>query len=219
MKRTVWALLCLALPAALLLTACATATPGTPATPGPDVTETPAPQETASPAPEETPPPSAEGLSGPLIEVVRRISDDAGSRIGEYGVGMVFDTEVSAENQNITLLGITEEQFSTHVTDAAVSQGMLAHLTALIQCKDEAAAREMKSLIAAGFNPGWMVCVSAEECVVVESGVYVYLAASTSQACEELLVSFDEAAGGMGTPDRFHLGVTGGDGGGIEIAP
>jgi hypothetical protein len=188
MKRTILTTLCAAL--AFMLAACATPSPTAP------------PVE----------------FTDPLTEAVRAISDDAGSRIGEHGVGMVYETEVSAETQNITLLGVTEEQFSTYVADAAVSQGMLAHLTALIRCKDEASAREMKSLIAAGFNPSWMICVEAEECVVVEAGVYVYLAASTSEACAELLKSFETAAGGMGSPDVFHLGVRDGDGD-VETAP
>ena len=121
-------------------------------------------------------------------------------------VGML-DTEITADNVQ-RYLGLSADQLSQYVTATAVKEAAInaqAHLLAVVQCVDNDAAAEVKSLIAQNFDPQRWVCVLPEQCFVVEAGNYVFLAATYNDVAEALKTAFANAAGSsMGEITVFY---------------
>jgi hypothetical protein len=127
-------------------------------------------------------------------------------------VGMTFSEAVTAENST-SLLGLSQEDFNTYVDEAYTSVAALtthAHLTAVVKCKDADGAKAVKERIASGFDSGRWICVFPEESFVVESGSYVFLAATQKENAQLLKESFEKAAGNSaGTVAVFYTGKEG----------
>ena len=142
------------------------------------------------------------GLSGEPADILN-------SLIENCDVEMVptMDVEVSADNAQ-HYLGLTSEQFTQYVQSAAVKEAAInaqAHLVAVLQCTDEAAAAEVKGMIAENFDPMRWICVTPEQCFVVDAGSYVLLAATYEDVAAALQTAFANAAGSsMGTVEVFY---------------
>ena len=134
-------------------------------------------------------------------------------------IPMTLDLELTADNC-MGYTGLSPEDFDQYVMEG---YSMVAALNsqafdlALIKCKDYASAKEVKKLIAAGFNPAERICAISEVAFVVESGRFVLLggvAADTAGAFQKAFSDqFDTASGEVNT--FFERGETDIDEGGF----
>jgi len=142
-------------------------------------------------------------------------------------LGMTFDDEISPDSA-VSIpqiaLGLTDAQFEQYVQSAYEAKAMIltaAQRTAVVKCKDAAAAAQVKKLIAEGFDSHQWICVFPDQSVVVESGSYVLLAVGEAETTNALVEAFKALSGGnTGSPDVFFAfdGESGGEfGGGFEI--
>ncbi|MDR0434005.1 MAG: DUF4358 domain-containing protein [Gracilibacteraceae bacterium] len=176
-------------PAAIALLLCALAACGGGATP---------------PAPAVEPP--AESLTGETSEILTAVIAGAGELLAAEPPPS-FEAPVTTEDCQ-GMLGLTPEQFETYVTDAYASNAALltnAHEIALVKCNDPAAAAEVKTLIAAGFDSGKWICVAPDESSVIDSGSYVLLTVTSEEYAEALIASFISlAANNTGEKSVFY---------------
>ena len=144
----------------------------------------------------------AGGLSGDPATVLNTLINSC-----DVEMAGTMDIAVSADSAQ-RYLGLSSEQFSQYVTSAAVKEAAInaqAHLVALIQCKDASAAAQVKSLAASGFDPLRWVCVTPEQCFVVDAGSYVLLAATYADVSAALQSAFAGLAGSsMGAVNVFY---------------
>jgi len=175
---------------------------------------TPAPTTEPSPTPEPTPTPtpgtggSGSALSGPASDVLAKLVEDMVS--SGVSMPMAFPgppPEVAAEVSHNTI-GLLEDDFIRLVASASFSQaaiGTFAHQISLIQAKDEAAAGEVKRLVSGdnGFDPQKWICVYPDRVSVIDSGVYVLIAASTVEVVEAAIETFRSTAGSAGEVVTF----------------
>ena len=132
-------------------------------------------------------------LTGTSAEVMTAINEGA-----DYAdQPMLGEEALSADNCESTI-GLTADEFNANVTDGTVSYAMIssvAHMTAVLKCKDSTAAAAVKEAIAGGFDMQRWVCVMPETAFVAADGEYVYFAASFSDYAEALWTSFTTLAG------------------------
>lgn len=126
---------------------------------------------------------------------LQAIYDNAKATAGE-GAFFPFTMETTISNENCeSLTGLTAEQFDEYVIDAYSLPAALnaqAFDLALIKCKDYAAAKEIKKLIAEQFNPSKRICATSELAFVVESGRFVLLGGVAKDTAEFFQKAFDE---------------------------
>ncbi|MDR1605136.1 MAG: DUF4358 domain-containing protein [Gracilibacteraceae bacterium] len=155
------------------------------------------------------PAPPADTLTGELPEIIAALIAGANENLTEK-LPQSFEDPVTAENCQ-GMLGLTPEQFSEYVTEAYVSNSALttsAHEIALVKCLDQAAAAEVKNLIAQGFDSGKWVCVMPDESSVIDSGSYVLLLSTAAQYADALTASFTAlAADNTGEKNVFYSGA------------
>jgi len=171
-----------------------------------------------------SPTPGAKGtLTGTPEEILAQLK-------GTVDLGMTFDDEITADSAVSTpqiALGLTDAQFAALVESAFEAKAAImtmAQRTAVVKCKDAAAAAQVKKLIAEGFDSNQWICVFPEQSVVVESGSYVLLAVGTAETTDALAEAFKSISdGNTGSPDVFFTfdGEAGGgfgfEGGGLEL--
>ena len=145
--------------------------------------------------PEVTPPveeQAGDELGGTAKDVLEQVLT-----VSDFDFGMVEDYAVTEEN-TVSMLGLTPEEFAGYVTEAQVSTGALttsAHLVAVVKCSDAAAASQVKDLIAQGFDSGRWICVFPQESFVVEADEFVLLVASREEGAAALKDAFSLMAG------------------------
>jgi hypothetical protein len=105
-------------------------------------------------------------------------------------------------------LGLSAADFNNLVESASFSMAAIAtfaHQIFVIEAVDAVAALEIKNLISSdsGFDPHKWICVFPEKAIVVESGNYVLLVASTSDVVDAALSVFEAAAGNIGNVNTF----------------
>jgi hypothetical protein len=153
-------------------------------------------------------PPAEDTLTGELPDLLASVIAGANAALTEK-LPQSFEDQVTAENCQ-GMLGLTPEQFTEYVTGAYVSNSALstsAHEIALVKCKDQSAAAEVKQLMAQGFDSGKWVCVMPDESSVIDSGSYVLLISTISQYADALTASFsDLAANNVGEKNIFYTG-------------
>ena len=136
-------------------------------------------------------------------------SDILNSLIEACDVEMVntMDVAVSPDNAQY-YLGLSSEQFTQYVESAAVKEAAInaqAHLVAVIKCADADSAAELKTLIATNFDPLRWICVTPEQCFVVDADNYLVLAATYADVATALQTAFADAAGSnMGAVEVFY---------------
>ena len=105
-------------------------------------------------------------------------------------------------------IGLSEADFNRLVETASSSVaaiGTFAHQIVIIQAKNAAMAGEVKTLISgsSGYDAKKWVCVFPDVAIVIESGNYVLLAASTNEIVAAAISAFETAAGNTGTVVTF----------------
>jgi len=112
-----------------------------------------------------------------------------------------LDAPISADNCE-SHLGISAEDLEKYVTESySLVAAIMTHAfdLALVKCNDYASAREVKKLIAEGFNPAQRICAVSEVAFVVESGRFVLLggvALDTAEAFQKAFGEYFETAAG-----------------------
>lgn len=228
MKRIVVLVLAFGLLAALL-SACGTMSPSPSPKTSPSANVSPSINPTVSPSPEVSPSPavssspetsptvsvtpsadvSAGGLEGDVIIALSALVEQARGKLsGDNALPNSFEEALTAEKSQI-MLGLTPEQLTTYADEAAVSQSMFGfgYMSALVKCKDAAAAKEVKKLIAENFDEAaiW-ICAIPEECSVVDYEQYVLLGVAPVATCTALREAFAGMAdGALGETDRFYI--------------
>jgi len=161
-------------------------------------------------------PGAKETLTGTPEEILAQLKETA-------DLGITFDDEITPESTVSTpqiALGLTDAQFAQYVESAYEAKAAImtmAQRTAVVKCKDAAAAAQVKKLIAEGFDSHQWICVFPDQSVVVESGSYVLLAVGITETTNALVEAFKALSdGGTGTPDVFFTfdREGGGEGGG-----
>lgn len=104
------------------------------------------------------------------------------------------DNSITADNcKNYT--GLTPEQLDEYVMEGynTVAGIMtIAFDIVLIKCKDYAAAKEVKKIIASEYDPNYRVCAPPDQAFVVESGRFVFLGGMANNMAEAFQKAFDE---------------------------
>ena len=188
MKKLFALLLALTLLCATALVSCNNSNSGNGDTTTNDTTSA----DNVSTEPDTTEPEVTDTLTGTPEEIYNQMYEKS-----KLELGMLDGCVISAEDALYTL-GLSEEDFNTHVTEAYLSQPMMtsrAHMVSVIKAKDAESAKALKDLIAASFDPQRWVCVTPNQCVVVESGAYVLFIASSNENTEAFLDAFKEMAG------------------------
>jgi len=157
---------------------------------------------------------------------LQAIYDNAKAALGDaVFVPMTLDYEINADTcANYT--GLTAEQFAEYVMDGYTLIAAINVQTfdlALVKCKDYAAAKEVKKLIAEGFNPANRVCAIPDQAFVIESGRFVLLGGMSNDTAEAFQKAFtDQFETKAGEVNKFFErgeGDTGGGLGGLDLIP
>jgi len=116
-----------------------------------------------------------------------------------------LDAPINAENCQ-SHLGISPEDLDKYVTESySLVAAIMAQAfdLALVKCNDYASAKEVKKLIAEGFDPAQRICAVSEVAFVVESGRFVLLGGVAKDTAEAFQKAFGEqfetAAGEVNT--------------------
>ncbi len=105
-------------------------------------------------------------------------------------------------------LGVKPETFSEKVDSAAVSIAgisAVAHMTAIVNCKDAEAAAAIQAEIVDGFNFYRWICVTPEAAKVTICGNYVYFVASSTEDADKYIAAFQALAGEANVGDVTDL--------------
>jgi len=203
MKKFISLCLALSLVSMLLLTACSeqeNTEPDlgdisivfTPAEPGSGTEEEPEDGDSAPdvpPTPE--PAPSDIDLKAALEAIMAATHENIPE--GSF-MPMTLDVEVTSENSQ-DKLGITSEQFAQHVAEAytmVAAINTFAFEVTLVQANSGNSAAELKSLVAAGYDPRKWICVFPEQSFVADAGNYLLLGSISNDIADALLDSFAE---------------------------
>lgn len=148
------------------------------------------------------------GCNKPKDTIEGATSDVIDSVISGSGIdfGALMSSEVTSDNC-VDLTGLTAEQFAANIESATASTAMInvnAHLVVVLKAKDAAAATTAKDLIAKGFNSLRWICVTPDKSLVVESGSYILLVASNTEAADGIVKGFKALAGdNIGSVNTF----------------
>jgi hypothetical protein len=149
-------------------------------------------------------------LSGSPEEILNAVLEAAGTVLAENDrlPPMVSGVAVDGANSQ-SKLGLSAEQFDQYITAASASQlmiGSTAYNMAVAECKDAAAAVEVKKLVAANYDSTQLICALPEKSAVVDSGKYILLASFKGPGVDAVVAAFTEQAGGVtGAVDEFYV--------------
>ena len=158
-------------------------------------------------------------LTGTPAELIPQLYEKANAHLGAgEEFAMMLEDPITKDNCEY-ILGLTPAQFEQYVEDAtssAAAISTIAHLVAIVQCKNADDAKTVMGLIATGHDPARLICVFPQQCFVLTSGDYVLLVASSNINAEALKAGFsDLAEGNVGSANVFFTyaeeeGVPGG---------
>lgn len=106
-------------------------------------------------------------------------------------------------------IGLSTADFGKLVVSAATTQPMIgtfAHQFVVIEAVDAKSAVEVRKLIAGsgGYDAAKWICVFPDKAVAVDCGVYVLLAASSTEGCDNIVEALKSRAGSIGEVDEFY---------------
>jgi hypothetical protein len=144
-----------------------------------------------------------ETLTGSTEEVLNAVLEASGE------LPAAATAPVTSENSQ-NALGISPSDFDKYVSEASVSTALImtsAHEVALVKVKNAGDVATVKNLIASGFDSGKWICVAPGESLVVESGTYILLVASTTANADAIVAAFKTKAGdNVGEVNIFFTG-------------
>ena len=100
-----------------------------------------------------------------------------------------------------TFIGLTEDEFNANVATATAFESMIMpanQSVCLVELKDTADVASVKQKMIDNCDPNKWICMSADKCLVVDSGKYVLLVMSTQEDCEALKTAFADEFGNVG---------------------
>lgn len=118
----------------------------------------------------------------------------------EVMIRMPMAMPIEAETA-FTLIGLTEEEFNTNVANAMSYESMIMPANksvCLVELNDTADVASIKQKMIDNCDPNKWICMSADKCLVVDSGKYVLLVMSTAEDCEALKTAFTAEFGNAG---------------------
>ncbi|MCL2518466.1 MAG: hypothetical protein FWF15_07895 [Oscillospiraceae bacterium] len=165
------------------------------------------------------------GLDVDTKEALQTIMDNAKAAVGEDAfIPFTLDMEVTADNCD-GYLGLTSDQFKQYVMESYTLIAAInaqAFDLALVKCKDYASAKEIKKLIAEGFDPANRICAVSEVAFVVDSGRFVLLggvAVNTAESFQKAFSDyFEEKTGDVNTFFERSGEAPAVGGGGMDIS-
>ena len=145
-------------------------------------------------------------LSGTALEVLTKLDED----LKQTGIEMPMTLPPMEVNPEMSHndVGLSTEDFNRLVKSAASSLaaiGTFAHQIVIIEANNASAATEIKNLVsgADGYDAQKWICVWPDKVIVVESGVYVLLAAANADVVDAAIEAFKAEAGTIGTVVTF----------------
>ena len=105
-------------------------------------------------------------------------------------------------------VGLSEADYTKYVSEASQTMGAImtaAHQIVLVKAVDAAAAAQVKKLISGpgGYDAKKWICVFPQTAIVIDSGVYVLLVASSREVADTAANVFKELAGSTGDVVTF----------------
>ncbi len=100
-----------------------------------------------------------------------------------------------------TFIGLSEDEFNANVANAVSFESMIMpanQSVCLVELKDTADVKAVKQKMIDNCDPNKWICMSAEKCMVVDSGKYVLLVMSTPADCDALQKAFAAEFGSTG---------------------
>ena len=100
-----------------------------------------------------------------------------------------------------TFIGLSEDEFNANVANAVSFESMIMpanQSVCLVELKDTADVKAVKQKMIDNCDPNKWICMSAEKCMVVDSGKYVLLVMSTPADCDALQKAFAAEFGSVG---------------------
>lgn len=102
------------------------------------------------------------------------------------------------KTNSLTCVGLTEEQFTKYVADSVMHESGISPANSslcVVKLSDDANVAELKQAILDNCNPGKWICMSADKCLVIESGNYVMLMMGSDEQCTAMEKAFTEHFG------------------------
>jgi hypothetical protein len=144
-------------------------------------------------------------FAGESMDVLEEVLAKANSLLEDADKAPSGAIEAVESGTVYGMLGIAVEQYAEWVDNASSSVPpihAIAHQISVIKCREGKAA-DVKKAVASGFDARKWICVMPEEAVVLESGPYVLLCASSKKFCDAAVGAFSELGGEHGTPLAF----------------
>ena len=143
------------------------------------------------------------------IDIVKKADDKIENEMDKFPAGMGGMAEAVTKEDVKSFIGITVEQFNSHVKKAVLVRSLIGTFPDeifLIECNDEAAAAQMIKWIPDAYDTGKHICVAPGQSFVIRSGQYVLLAATTNVRAEAVLEAFKDMAGNTSDVNVFFEG-------------
>ena len=100
-----------------------------------------------------------------------------------------------------TFIGLSEDEFNSNVANAVSYESMIMpanQSVCLVELKDSADVKAIKQKMIDNCDPNKWICMSADKCLVIDSGKYVMLVMATADDCTALQNAFTAEFGNVG---------------------
>lgn len=111
-------------------------------------------------------------------------------------MAMPIDSEAA-----FTYIGLSADVFNANVKEAMSYESMIMpanQSVCLIELNDTADVASIKKQVLDNCDPNKWICMSADKCLVVDSGRYIMLVMSTQEDCDALQKAFAAEFGNAG---------------------
>lgn len=118
----------------------------------------------------------------------------------EVMMRMPMPMPITAETA-VTFVGLSEADFTANVKAGIAFESMISPANSsvcLLELNDTADVAKVKQSIIDNCDPNKWICMSAEKCMVVDSGKYVVLVMSTPEECDAVQKVFAAEFGATG---------------------
>lgn len=118
----------------------------------------------------------------------------------EVMMRMPMPMPITAETA-VTFVGLSEADYTDNVKAGIAFESMISPANSsvcLLELNDTADVAKVKQSIIDNCDPNKWICMSAEKCMVVDSGKYVVLVMSTPEECDAVQKVFADEFGATG---------------------